>query len=85
MVFIHLEIIGEEKYIYLKKNLQKFLQFGEVTWRNQSVLGFIKLALLILVIHIIHNKFWFVLVWIFYFVVRMNEIPLTPNNNNYSC
>ena len=51
MVFIHLEIIGEEKYIYLKKNLQKFLQFGEVTWRNQSVLGFIKLALLILVIH----------------------------------
>ena len=51
MIFIYLEIIGEEKYIYLKKNLQKFLQFGEVTWRNQSVLGFIKLALLILVIH----------------------------------
>ena len=52
MIFIHLEIIGEEKYIYFqKKNLQKFLQFGEATCRNQSVLGFIKLALLILVIH----------------------------------
>ena len=38
MIFIHLEIIEEEKYIYLKKkkNLQKFLQFGEATWRNHD-------------------------------------------------
>ena len=51
MIFIQLEIIGEEKYIYFFLNLQKILQFGEATCRNQSVLGFIKFALLILVIH----------------------------------
>ena len=37
-IFINLEIIEEEKlYIFLKsKNLKKFLQFGEVTWRNHG-------------------------------------------------
>ena len=37
-IFINLKIIEEEKlYIFLKsKNLKKFLQFGEVTWRNHG-------------------------------------------------
>ena len=42
-IFIKLEIIGEDNknkknyiyiYIYININLTKFLQFGEVTWRN---------------------------------------------------
>ena len=43
-VFINLEIIVEEdkdkKYIsifFKKKNLKKFLQFGEVIWRNHGL------------------------------------------------
>ena len=40
-IFINLEIIRKEdkdkKYIYLfLKNLTKFLQFGEATWRNHN-------------------------------------------------
>ena len=37
-IFINLKIIEEEKlYIFLKsKNLNFFLQFGEVTWRNHG-------------------------------------------------
>ena len=39
-IFINLEIIKEEnknkKYIYIFKNLTKFLQFGEATWHNHS-------------------------------------------------
>ena len=41
-IFINLEIIGKEdknkkKIIYIFKNLTKFLQFREATWRNHSV------------------------------------------------
>ena len=38
-IFINLEIIGEEKlYIFFKsKNLKKFLQYGEATWRNHDI------------------------------------------------
>ena len=43
-IFINLEIIGEDKdkdnkiyiYFFLKKNLKKFLQFSEDTWRNHG-------------------------------------------------
>ena len=37
MIFINLEIIGEEKKNFKSKNLKKFLQYGEVTWRNHNV------------------------------------------------
>ena len=38
-IFINLEIIGEKdknkkNYIIQKKNLKKFLYFGEVIWHN---------------------------------------------------
>ena len=39
MIFINLEIIGEENFcIFFKsKNLKKILQFDEVPWRNHDV------------------------------------------------
>ena len=38
MIFINLEIIGEEKlYIFFLNLKKKILQYGEATWRNHSV------------------------------------------------